>query len=648
MKTLFLLFCIFVVESQAYSQLCPGSLGDPILNETFGQGHAAAVPLPPNVNSYSFTGGCPDRKGQYTINNFIFGCGAGTWQQTIGDHTKDVDGNYLMVNAESTPGNVYVTTVNNICPNTTYQFAVWVMNVLKPTACGGNPVHPNLTLTVETTSGTKIASYNTGYILETDNKEWKQFGVCFTTAASVNAVVLKITTTPLANGCGSAFMIDDITLKASGPSIKITLDNDSSDVDVCSGYKNAFIFQGNYSSGFTDPVVQWQNSMDSGKNWTDIPGANTLIYHVPKFNSGTIKYRMIVVERGNFNSLLCRIASKPIQVTVHLLPNQQANRLVTGCSGIAFQLVDTSFASTYNLKYHWSGPSGFQSDLQAPTIPALQFSDSGKYIVRLTTDFGCSQTDTLTLSVITGSQVNIQPAVSSICEGQSVHFTTSGDGQYLWKPSAGLSSDHVAQPIASPRDSIVYSVTLTNPSGCKSFAQVVVNVYKSPFANAGPDKSILKGDSVTLEGTVSGSQIDYFWLPAANISDDKNIRPVVYPPVTTEYSLYAVSKVGCGKAISKTLVKVFKDIYIPTAFSPNNDGRNDLFNILAPSTFVISTFGIYDRKGVLLYKGEKNSISWNGYYKGQPQPAGIYLYLLEMTGPGNRKISRKGTFLLIR
>jgi hypothetical protein len=79
------------------AQLCTGTLGDPIVNVTFGVGHS---PLPPNTTSYTYAKGCP-AKGQYTINNFLFGCG-GSWVQMIGDHTGGVDGNYMMVNAENT------------------------------------------------------------------------------------------------------------------------------------------------------------------------------------------------------------------------------------------------------------------------------------------------------------------------------------------------------------------------------------------------------------------------------------------------------------------------------------------------------------------------------------------------------------------
>src|SRR5690242_20461201 len=79
------------------AQLCNNNLGDPIINVTFGTVHA---PLPASTTTYDYVGGCPS-KGQYTISDFLFGCG-GFWVQMTGDHTLgDLNGTYMMVDAES-------------------------------------------------------------------------------------------------------------------------------------------------------------------------------------------------------------------------------------------------------------------------------------------------------------------------------------------------------------------------------------------------------------------------------------------------------------------------------------------------------------------------------------------------------------------
>ena len=91
-------------------------------------------------------------------------------------------------------------------------------------------------------------------------------------------------------------------------------------VDVCAGYTNPFILNSSFATGFTDPAVQWQNSIDSGKTWQNIAGANTTSYAIPRRDSGIVSYRILVAERSNINSPKCRITSNVISTNVHSKP----------------------------------------------------------------------------------------------------------------------------------------------------------------------------------------------------------------------------------------------------------------------------------------------------------------------------------------
>ncbi|HEU4903046.1 MAG TPA: hypothetical protein VFT06_09645, partial [Flavisolibacter sp.] len=110
------------------AQLCSGSLGDPVLNITFGTGHGK---LAASVTGFAYAGGCPG-KSQYTLSNLIFGCGEDkTWLMLAGDHTRDLNGSFMLVNAQSddgaiTPAIVYRDTVRNLCNNINYVFSAWV------------------------------------------------------------------------------------------------------------------------------------------------------------------------------------------------------------------------------------------------------------------------------------------------------------------------------------------------------------------------------------------------------------------------------------------------------------------------------------------------------------------------------------------
>jgi hypothetical protein len=141
------------------AQLCTGSLGDPVVNITFGSGGSNSGYTA--TNAYTYTSSfCPD-DGFYTITNSTANCFGNTWHTVSSDHTGN--GAFLLVNATLTPGDFFVTTVNNLCPNTTYEFAAWIMNVLNRFGS----IRPNITFKIETTNGTVLQQFSTGDIIET-------------------------------------------------------------------------------------------------------------------------------------------------------------------------------------------------------------------------------------------------------------------------------------------------------------------------------------------------------------------------------------------------------------------------------------------------------------------------------------------------
>ncbi|HEY8658044.1 MAG TPA: gliding motility-associated C-terminal domain-containing protein [Hanamia sp.] len=637
MLTVFLCFYSIFVSAQ----LCTGTLGDPIVNVTFGVGHS---PLPPNTTSYTYAKGCP-AKGQYTINNFLFGCG-GSWVQMIGDHTGGVDGNYMMVNAENTPGLVHVDTAKGLCPNIIYQYAAYITNVMQlPWTCGGHPVLPNLTFRIEKLDGTLLASYNTGDLPVTNEKSWKQYGLSFTNPAVNDAVILKL----MANapsGCGNGFALDDITFRqCSAVAVNVTIDGSTDAANVCADYTNPFVMKGTYTAGLSDPVIVWQNSLDTGKTWNDIPGENTTTYQVPHRTSGVILYRMAVADRENINSPYCRIPSNTIYTEIHPVAEHKTPQNILGCLGQDLVMPPTDPKA---LSILWTGSGGFNSNDPALIIQNLQPRDTGMYTLRENFYFGCVSLDTFYLSAFPGIRISVAPS-QPICQGNSETLlaTSSVAGTFQWTPALGLSNDGVADPVATPQDSTIYKVTVTNSYGCKDSAYVPIDVYKNPVARAGADKIILAGDTATLNSFVSGTAVNYYWSPSTFMSDSHSLNPNVFPSEEMVYTLNVVSTVGCGTAMDDVKVSVYKDIFIPNAFTPNGDGINDVFSIIPLDNYKINKFFIYNRWGILIFKTEDAHMGWDGKLHGEPLPAGAYVYYIEMQN-NKRKVSKKGTVLLLR
>src|ERR1700761_9215248 len=190
LPALCLLFCL-----HANAQVsCAGSLGDPVINEDFGSG--PVQPLPSSVTNLRYTTDCPGDEELYTILSALTpynNCRRETWHNVLHDHTGNPNGNMMLINASSDPSVFFTQKASGLCPNTTYFFSAYVLNVLmKSAAVDPSFVEPNIAFSVETTSGQVLATDTTGIIQPTDTAQWNQYGVFFTTPANSGEIVVKM------------------------------------------------------------------------------------------------------------------------------------------------------------------------------------------------------------------------------------------------------------------------------------------------------------------------------------------------------------------------------------------------------------------------------------------------------------------------
>jgi gliding motility-associated-like protein len=636
----FLLPCSFFT----HAQLCSGSNGDPIINVTFGSngGH-----LDFSETDFLYTPGCPN-KGNYTLAGLIFGCGDNrSWLTIAGDHTGDHAGNYMLINAEIGNGPsqaiIHKDTATGLCDNLTYVFSAWATGTIRRFSCDSKAVQANLQFKVTTLSGAVVAFYDAGDLPRTEESLWKQYGIAFKLPPGESTAVLSL----ISNrkyGCGQGLALDDITLKPCGPSTTATVNGNSNGLNVCADYNQPFVFQGQYATGFINPSVQWQSSLDSGATWSDIPNATISTYTVFLKDTGVIWYRMAVAEGGNISSLHCRILSNVLFTNVHPVRPHYPPQNVLGCLSKNLLLPKLDPFAVTNL---WTGPNGFTSTITNASVPDFNYSDTGLYQLHQTYLSGCESQDSFYVHAFPSTTISVPPTYS-MCDGKPVQLNASGDGTFEWSPTTGLSNPHSGSPLASPNDTTVYQVTVTNSYGCKDSAIVIVYVYENPTANAGTNKTIIRGDSVLLMGTVSGTKINYYWQPANYMNNSQIVSPVVSPPSDIVFTLTALSELGCGTARSSVSVKVYNDVYIPNSFTPNNDGKNDVFRVTGADGYHLKLFQVFNRWGQLIYIGNDFSSGWDGTFKKIPQPQDTYIYILEIESSNGKKINRSGTITLIR
>lgn len=631
--------CLFALNLPA--QLCQGSLGDPIVNKTFGAGSNPGAPLQAATTSYQYVSGdCPN-DGFYTVRNNTNQCFGNSWHTLGADHTGDPNGYFMLVNASLQPSAFYLDTVRGLCPGTTFEFAAWIMNVLLPSACSPNPITPNLTFTIERTDGTILQTYNTGSIATSSNLSWKQYGFFFTTPIGVSDIVLRIFNNSQ-GGCGNDLALDDITFRPCGPQITpAILENGNASIDYCEGVAKTFTFNCTVSAGFNNPSFQWQQSVDGGI-FVDLLGATTTSY-VANFSAnvapGIYRYRLAAAESGNLSSIQCRVVSTVITLTINANPVTTVSSDSPVCQNTSLNL-----SATGGVLYQWSGPAGFTAAVNPAVISNVQVNQSGKYYVLVSSAANCKHLD----SVI--ATVNPAPVATSsidevtICEGKSVQLAGSGGGSYLWSPSNGLSASSISNPEASPSDTTVYSLIVTNSFNCTDTATSIINVIKSPTVDAGTNKSIIKGNSVLLTATATGQNVTYTWTPSVYIDNISILQPTVNPPRDTVYVLTATSLDGCGIATDSVHVLVFKDIFVPTAFSPDGNGINDTWSIPALAAYPEYEISVFNRYGQLIFFRRNNNQPWDGTLKGVKVPSGVYVYMIKVK-QGNMI---KGTLTLIR
>ena len=638
MKFVYILLLLFI-STRSGAQLCQGSLGDPIINITFGAGSNPGTPVTA-VTGYSYVSSdCPN-DGSYTVRSNTTSCWGGNWHTVNTDHTGDPNGYFMLVNAAIGSGVFYIDTVRGLCGNTTYEFAAWVMNVSVPQSCSGTSILPNLTFRIEKTDGTLLQTYNSNDIPTLSSPTWKQYGFFFTSPPTIPDIVVRIFNNA-PGGCGNDLAIDDITFRPCGPLLTPTIVSQAATtVSICEGTAGSFNFSCQVSGGFTNPSFQWQESTNGGA-WADIAG-ETFLSMIRSFptNSpiGTYAFRLAVAEAGNLGTPQCRIVSTPLTVKIVAPPTTTAINNGPICSGSSLLLTATGGST-----YQWTGPGGFTGNGSPLSVNNIQQLQQGKYYVLVQNDQGCQNLDSTIVVVNQAPVATTTFSTTQICPGDSVVFSAAGGSAYEWQPAEGLSSTIIPSPHASPSNDVQYKVIVSNSIGCTDTAYIDVNVIEPPHADAGPDRSMLENEPITLEATITGDNFTYYWSASPYINNTSLLQPQVNPPVDTKFILNVNS--GCGSSTDTVKVFVYKDIFVPSAFSPNDDGTNDSWYIPALNAFKEYELTVFDRYGEKVFSLKNENRRWDGTFNKKRLPVGAYVYLLVI----KRYINPyKGTVMIIR
>jgi gliding motility-associated-like protein len=142
---------------------------------------------------------------------------------------------------------------------------------------------------------------------------------------------------------------------------------------------------------------------------------------------------------------------------------------------------------------------------------------------------------------------------------------------------------------------------------------------------------------------------DYLWSPAFGLDDPYSSNPLATVTSDVTYSVLATTSAGC-KGEAKVTLRVYDgpEIYVPTAFTPNGDGKNDVFKPFPVGIKSYTYLRVFNRWGQLVFATTSFNQGWDGKINGKIQPSGTYVWMVEGITKNDKKITKQGTVTLIR
>lgn len=332
-----------------------------------------------------------------------------------------------------------------------------------------------------------------------------------------------------------------------------------------------------------------------------------------------------------------------IPVNSNLMVN--AGNDLTICEGSSARLAATSNGNSFS----WSSSIGLNN--ASLLSPAASPNTTTTYIVTATLGI-CTAKDTITV-MVKPAPVPDAGKDTAICPQQQLALSGSGGSVYFWAPSAYLSNTSLANPImsGSPVGNYVYSLSVKDDNGCNSLKPATIKVsVVSPVVYAGRDTVVLSNTPVQLNAIDPGNYgfIQYNWSPGSELNSASIPNPVAKANHDITYTVIAQTQNGCVASDDIT-IKVFNgiEIYVPTAFTPNGDGHNDMLKAIPVGIKEFKHFNIYNRWGQPVFQTANPARGWDGKLGGILQ-TGVFVWIAEGIDYSGNVIRRKGSTVLIQ
>ena len=280
------------------------------------------------------------------------------------------------------------------------------------------------------------------------------------------------------------------------------------------------------------------------------------------------------------------------------------------------------------LNYRWN---------TGETNQLITITDTGSYAVKALNSNGCFSYDTLTVTKMFSNPSVFLKQDAVVCLNQSDTLDAgTGYQAYLWQDNSTRQYHKILQ-------SGIYSVTVTDTNGCRGSDSVLIKeIDKAPHGFLISDTAICPYETIQLSPNSLGFS-SYLW-------NNGNTNPSVSISSPGIYSLTVTNNNGClGTESVSVNQKICRNkILFPNAFTPDNNGLNDLFKPFVEGSLSYYQLTIYNRWGQEVFNSTTAAKGWNGIYKNQQQNQGSFTWVCTFQFTGELKQTNKGTLYLIR
>ena len=442
------------------------------------------------------------------------------------------------------------------------------------------------------------------------------------------------------------------TIISNTVSVSIISDKDTA---ICAG--TLVTFNATAINAGTSPVYQWQvNGLNAG--------TNAAIFTTSNLNNGDKVSCMVTSNSTCIVNPQAISDTITISVIAPVTPSVSISSSITGaiCSATPVTFTAAPVNGGAHPVCQWQ-INGVNAGSNSEIFTTNNLSNGDIVNCILTNNASCNVTPS---AVSNDIMINVDPTIFpsisinassfEVCEGTLVTFSaasfnTGNNPGYQWQvngvnvasgsnyTTSSLGSNDIVQCLITPANSVCSNAL----NIASNYISIVVD--PRPAFTIQPDNpKISFGDTLQLSVSDTSNVNVYKWSTPDFLSNVTISNPKAWPDNTQAYTLEGTSVKGC-KTTKQVIVKVIKGIFIPNAFTPNNDGVNDQWGINGLELYPDCIVQVFNRFGEQLYKSIGYASPWNGIYKSKLLTTGIYVYVINFKN-GSKPL--KGSVSIIR